>query len=143
MRGMSRARSRGWVLGVGAALALVLASCGGDDGVGLDAEALDLEAVNDSGYSGEVIVTSPGRGQSQLLIALGREDEPEAEFPVAIQEGNCEGLSGRVVQDLGQLQSGLLTMQIPVTLESLRAADHALVVFQSNERQVYVACADF
>jgi hypothetical protein len=126
-----------------ALLALVFAACGGgDDGIGLDTRTIDLKQVNDSGYEGEVLLTSAGGDRTVVVVTLGREDAPEGDFPAAIQEGSCSGLSGNIAHDLEPLKTGFLFDEIPASLEVLEERDHALVVFESNDRNVYVACAE-
>lgn len=125
-----------------ALLALAFAACGGgDDGIGLDTRTIDLKSVNDSGYEGEVLLTSSGDDRTVVVVTLGQDELPEGDFPVAIQEGTCSGLSGNIAYDLEPLQSGFLVQEIAASLDVLDDREHALVVFESNDRNVYVACA--
>jgi hypothetical protein len=125
--------------------ALGSAACfGGDDDndVALETEAFDLQDINDSGYTGEVTLVSAGGNRTVVTVALGQEGNLAGDFPAAIQEGTCDGLAGNVAYELDQLSSGFLTQEVSASMEDLQEQDHSVVVFQSNDRSVYVACAD-
>lgn len=125
-------------------LALFLASCGGGggDAVGLETKQIELKEVNDSGFAGEVLLTSAGDNRTVVVVGLGRNGAAEGDFPVAIHDGTCAGLSGNEVFPLEPLRSGFLSQEVASSLKALGERDHALIVFQSEERAVYVACAD-
>ncbi len=132
-----------WVALLGV-LALFLAACSGGDGdrVALDTKQVDLKEVNDSGFTGEVLLTSVGDNRTVVVVGLGRNGTAEGDFPAAIHEGTCPGLAGNEVFALEPLRSGFLSQEISASMDVLGERDHALIVFQSGERSVYIACAD-
>lgn len=77
-----------------------------------------------------------------MTVAIGTGDAVGGDFPAAIQDGSCDGLSGTIVFELDDLRGGVVSEEISASLEELGEQDHALVVFQSGDRNVFVACAD-
>ncbi len=121
----------------------VMGACGGDDkGVSLKSESKSLKEVNGSGYSGEAVLTSAGDARTFVVVAIGKDGNLNGSFPVAIQRAACKGLSGEVLHELGTLESGVWSGTVPESLKDLTDGNHALVVFESNQRSVYVSCAD-
>lgn len=125
-------------------LGLAAIGCGGGDGPGvqIDIESRNLGSVNDSGYEGEFVLLSAGGEETHVMVALGDEDQPNGDFEGVIQTGTCDGLSGEVVHELGTLQSGVLTTSVPASMDSLTENDHVLVLYESQDRSVYVACGN-
>lgn len=131
-----------WAVGI-AIFPLLMVSCNsGGDGVDLDTRTIDLRSMNDSGYSGQVLLTSSGDDRTVVVVTIGNEGIPAGDFPVAIQEGKCSGLGGNIAYELKPLHTGFLVEQIAASLDVLDDRDYALVVFQSDARSVYVACAE-
>lgn len=132
------------MIGAVVTVGLSLAGCSssGEDRISLTSTTIDLNEVNDSGFSGQVLLASAGANRTIVIVALGGAELLTGDFPAAIHEGTCRGLSGNEAYALDRLRSGLLSQEISASLDDLRDKDHSLVVFQSDERAVYVACAD-
>jgi hypothetical protein len=122
--------------------AVIMAACrGGGDGLDLQSEHRTVTEVNNSGFSGEAVLLSGGDNRTQVTVAIGSGEGLAGDFPVVIQRGGCSGLSGDLVHDLGNLQSGFLSTTVPAPMEEL-TSEHALVVFESPGRSIYVACGE-
>ncbi len=128
--------------------ALVLAgvACGSSDDPQdpLELRTLDvnLSDVNDSGYEGQVVIVSTDDGRSVLTAVIGLNGARQGDFPASIQVGTCAGLAGAEAYKLNAFRGGYLSQEIAASLVTLTENEHAFVVFQSAQRQIYVACAD-
>src|SRR5690606_20311798 len=98
--------------------------------------------VNDSGYEGQVVIVSTDDGRSIVTAIIGLNDARQGDFPASIQAGTCEGLAGAEAYELDAFRGGYLSQEIAASLVTLTENAHAFVVFQSPQRQIYVACAD-
>ncbi len=119
----------------------LLAGCSSDksEGPTITTKSITIEAVNKSGYSGQALLATRA-DQTEVLIAVGKGVTPEGDFPVEIQRGTCEGIAGDKRFELGELNGGTLAATVAAPLKDLTAEKHAIVVFQSRDRSVYLAC---
>lgn len=129
--------------GLAGVLGAAAVACGGDDNaVSLDTEEVTLDEVNQSGFEGEALLAGTEGGTTAVVVSLGTDDGLEGDFPAAIHRGTCEGLTGTEAFDLGSMQGGFLSTEVDIALDTLTSDDHAVVIYQSDDRSVYVACGD-
>lgn len=125
---------------------LGVVACGGDgdeeEPLALETASMEMTEVNASGYHGEVVIVSTSGSRSVVTAVIGRDGEQQGDFPASIQAGTCEGLAGAEAEALDSFRGGYLSQEIRASLSSLRENEHAFVVYQSADRQVYVACAE-
>lgn len=137
--GLGLAASLIAVIGVG------LAACGGDDDDRPQVRNVEvqLDERNESGFRGQAVFASPGNNRTTVVMALrGGEDDRGAPLPVRIHRGNCEGVAGDAVHDLGEVQGGILQETFEAPLDELIDGDFAVIAYQSGSESVYVACGE-
>ncbi len=138
------------ILAVLMMLALLAAGCQNDDNPVLDASpgegqqgeldevVVPLEALNDSGQSGQAVLT-PEDGKTRVVVTL--ENSPPGPQPIHIHPGTCEELDPKPAYPLESVVSGRSESVVDISLDALLADDFAINVHKSpEEADVYVSC---
>ena len=149
------------------ALALPLASCGGDDGEtsptadregATDTGGADtvnpeegaggdrnvnvaLEDLNDSGITGIATLSAIGEGRTRVTIEL--RGPTEEAMPAHVHEGNCDSLDPNPKYPLETVEDGRSESEIEANLDELEADRYAINVHRSEaDIETYVACGE-
>jgi hypothetical protein len=114
--------------------ALLLAGCGGGDGL-----TLELAEQNGSGQAGSATLTPVGDGRTRIVMELS--NAPEVAQPAHVHPGPCDDL-GPPVAGLESLVDGRSETIVPLSLAELQAGGLVVHAHKSDaEFEISVACA--
>jgi hypothetical protein len=136
---MVRALRGARAAGLGCALLVALAACGGDDSAQPAALELQLLEQNGSAQSGTATLDPVDDGRTRITIELS--SPPQEPQPSHVHPGSCDDL-GPPVAALANVVDGRAETVVDMSLEELRTGE--LVVHAHKSAQEYetsVACA--
>jgi hypothetical protein len=123
-----------------------VAACGGDDeegadGSGADVVEIELKEQSSSGISGVATLTPRGERTNVVVEMIEPFDiDPQ---PVHIHEGTCADLDPEPAFSLPNVEDGIGSGDVGISLSELREGDYAINVHKSvAEADVYVACGE-
>ncbi len=110
-----------------------------DDAVNDDAVTVDVQAMNNSGVTGEVKLTTENNA-TKVGFDLQNAAGPH---PAHIHEGTCVKLTAAPKFPLTDVTDGKSETTVPTTVVALETTPHAINVHKSaQDMETYVACAD-
>jgi hypothetical protein len=128
------------LVGVGCALVVSLAACGGDDSADPARLKLELQEQNGSTQSGTATLTAVDDGRTRIVMELS--NPPQEPQPSHVHPGACDDL-GPPVAPLSSVVGGKAETVVEMSLEELRTG--RLVVHAHKSAKEYdtsVACAE-
>ena len=125
--------------GLGGALVVALAACGGDDSGQPAALELQLQEQNGSAQSGTATLDAVDDGRTRVTIELS--NPPQVPQPSHVHPGSCDDL-GPPVAGLANVVDGKAESVIGMSLEELRTGEFVVHAHKSaQEYETSVACA--
>jgi hypothetical protein len=99
-----------------------------------------IVAVGSSGVSGAATLTEVPGGQTQVVVTVAANQNPDMPSMVAI--GPCSRIDENHYWSLSDTRNGTGTSLIPVTLAVLLASPHQVHLHTSGDDLSYAACGD-
>ena len=102
---------------------------------------IQISPQNNSGISGTATLTPMG---NQTRVVLNLQGTPQGgNHPAHIHAGTCANLDPRPAFPLTNVQNGMSETTVNVSIDQIRAAQHAINVHKSpQEASVYVGCGN-
>ena len=117
----------------------VLAGCSGTPTV--RSVTLDLEQIDGSGVTGEVVITEVDA--TTTLITVDADPAGHPDMPAHIHPGSCAELVPQPRVALENIVDGRSSTRVPASFEELTAPGQAINLHESNAAlDVYTACVD-
>jgi hypothetical protein len=121
-------------------LALAALSCQGTAAT-MPSRTIELKTLNDSGVSGQAVLTDLGNGRTRVDVRVDPAGHPD--MPSHIHPGTCAKLVPQPRYPLESVINGSATTEIPVSLAELLQQQAVVMTHKSNEEMaVYTSCGE-
>jgi hypothetical protein len=107
----------------------------------MPSRTIELKTLNNSGVSGQAILTDLGNGRTRVDVRVDPAGHPD--MPSHIHPGTCANLVPQPRYPLESVKQGSATTEIPVSLAELLQQQAVVMTHKSNnEMAVYTSCGE-